>query len=133
LIKYLQGLAAVDPEAGSPYSVAVRMQVKFERSKLATASKVQITNDPDAVKVLLTEQDVRERYPWDYKALGKKCAERYSDFRHDAKFHSLRKPLLGDARYVHSRFLDPGNPKSGRKDFYSSAILDVFDKHYTKK
>lgn len=133
LIKYLQGLAAVEPEQSSPYSVAVRVQVKFERSKLATASKVQITNDPDAVKVLLTEQDVRERYPWDYKALGAKCAERYSNFKLDAKFHGLRKPLLADARYAHSRYLDPGNPRSGRKDFYSPAIFDVFDKHYTKK
>lgn len=133
LIKYLQGLAAAEPEAGSPYSVAVRVQVKFERSKLATASKVQVTNDPDAVKVVLTEQDVRERYPWDYKALGRKCADRYSNFKHNGKFHSLRKPLVGDARYAHSRFLDPGNLRSGRKDFYSPGVFDVLDKHYTRK
>ncbi len=133
LIKYLQSLAAVEPEPNSPYSVAIRVQVKFERSKLATASKVQITNDPDAVKVILTEQDVRDRYPWDYKALGAKCGERYSNYKRDSKFHGLRKPLVGDARYAHSRFLDPGNPKSGRKDFYSPAIFDVLDKHYAKK
>lgn len=133
LIKYLQGLAAADPDEGSPYAVAIRVQVKLERSKLATASKVQITNDPDAVKVVLSEQDVRERYPWDYKALGAKCAERYSNFKHDGKFHGLRKPLVGDARYAHSRFLDPGNLKSGRKDFYSPAIFDVLDKHYARK
>jgi len=133
LIKYLQGLAATEPAQGSQYSVAVRVQIKFERSKLSTASKVQITNDPDAVKVVLTEDDLRDRYPWDYRALTAKCAERYSDFRLVAKFHSLRKPLLGDARYAHSRYLDPGNAKSGRKDFYSPATFDVFDKHYTKK
>ena len=133
LIKYLQGLAAVEPGQGSQYSVAVRVQVKFERSKLSTASKVQITNDPDAVKVVLTEEDLRDRYPWDYRALTAKCAERYSDFRLVTKFHNLRKPLLGDAKYVHSRYLDPGNPKSGRKDFYSSATFDVLDRHYTKK
>lgn len=133
LIKYLQGLAGPEPEVGSPYAVAVRVQVKLERSKLATASKVQITNDPDAVKVIMTEQDVRERYPWDYKALGIKCGERYSDFKYDRKFHGLRKPLVGDARYAYSRFLDPGNPKSGRKEFYSPAIFDVLDKHYTRK
>ncbi len=133
LIKYLQSLAATEPEAGSPYSVAVRVQVKFERSKLATASKVQVTNDPDAVKVILTEQDVRERYPWDYKALGAKCMERYANFKLDGKFHGLRKPLIGDPRYAHSRFLDPGNPKSGRKDFYGPAIFEVLDKHYTQR
>jgi len=133
LIKYLQGLAGVDPAPGSSYSVAVRVQVKFERSKLATSSKVQITKDPDAVKVFLTEEDLRERYPWDYKALTAKCAERYVNFKQDGHFHARRKPLTGDGRYVHSRFLDPGNLKSGRKDFYSAAIFDVLDKHYTRK
>lgn len=133
LLNYLQGLAAGEPEAGSPYAVAIRVQIKFERSKLATASKVQVTNDPDAVKVILTEQDVRERYPWDYKTLGSKCVALYSDFKQDAKFHALRKPLREDARFVHSRYLDPSNPKSGRKDFYSPAILSVLDKHYKKK
>ena len=133
LIKYLQGLAGPEPDAGSPYAVAVRVQVKLERSKLATASKVQVTNDPDAVKVVLTEQDVRERYPWDYKTLGKKCSERYSNFKQDSKFHGVRKPLVGDARYAYSRFLDPGNLRSGRKEFYSPAIFDLLDKHYVRK
>lgn len=133
LMKYLQTLAASQPEPGSPYSVAIRVEVKFERSKLATASKVQVTNDPDAVKVLLTEQDVRERWPWDYRTLGIKCTERYADFKQDSKFHKVRKPLAVDGRYVHARYLDPGNPKSGRKDFYSPAIFDVLDEHYTRR
>jgi len=133
LIKYLQGLALTESDIDSPYAVAIKVEVKLERSKLATASKVQVTNDPDAVKVVLSEQDVKVRYPWDYKALGDKCAARYSDFKRDAKFHTLRKPLVGDARYSHSRFLDPGNPKSGRKDFYSPAILEVLDQHYAPK
>ena len=132
LIKYLQGLAGEGSDTDSPYAVAVRVQVKLERSKLATASKVQITNDPDAVKVVMTEQDVRERYPWDYKTLGKKCSERYANFKQDKVFHNLRKPLVGDARYAHARFLDPGNPKSGRKEFYSPAIFDVLDKQYAR-
>jgi hypothetical protein len=85
------------------------------------------------VKVFLTEQDVRERYPWDYKTLGEKCAGRYENFKQDGKFHGLRKPLLGDGRFAHSRYLDPSKPKSGRKDFYSPAIFDALDAHYKKR
>lgn len=133
LLKYLQGLAVMESDAESPYAVAVRVQVKLERSKLATASKVQVTNDPDAVKVVMTEQDIRDRYPWDYKTLSQKCGERYTNFKLSSTFHGLRKSLAGDARYTHSRFLDPGNPKSGRKEFYSPAILDVLDKHYARR
>src|SRR5262245_23597217 len=38
LIQYLQGLAAGAPDENSPFAVAVRVEVKLERSKLATAS-----------------------------------------------------------------------------------------------
>jgi len=133
LLNYLQSLAAQEIVTDSPFSVGIRMQIKFERSKLSTASKVQVTNDPDAVKVFLTEQDVRERYPWDYTTLCSKCAARYTDFKVTGKFHTLRKPLLSDGRFAHSRYLDPSNPKSGRKDFYSPTILEILDKNYTKK
>jgi hypothetical protein len=133
LLKYLQNLAACDPGSKSHYSVAIRLEVKFERSKLSTAPRVQITKDPDAVKIILTEENLRERYPWDYKGLAAKCAERYHDFKQDRTFHEIRKPLMGDDRYVHSRYLDPGNPKSGRKHFYSPAIFDVLDKDYMRR
>jgi len=51
LLTYLQALASSGSGAHSPYAVAIRVEVKFERSKLTTASKVQVTNDPDAVIV----------------------------------------------------------------------------------
>lgn len=133
LLKYLRSIAAGDIAGDSPFAVAVRVHIRLERSKLATASKVQITNDPDAVRVILTEQNIKERYPWDYRELTRRCASRYLDFKQDGNFHAWRKPLLADARYAYSRFLDPSNPKSGRKDFYSPSILGVFDLHYAKK
>jgi len=135
LVKFLHELASADRVIGddAPYAVAVRVALKMERSKLPNANKVQITSDPDAVKVILTEGDVRERYPWDYKTLTLHCAARYTNFKQNPQFVVLRKPLMGDARYVHWRYLDPGNAKSGKKDFYSPAILTVFDAHYNRK
>lgn len=38
---------------------------------------------------------------------------------------------MKDARYSMARYLDPDNPKSGKKEFYSPNILKEFDKHYT--
>jgi len=40
---------------------------------------------------------------------------------------------MTDPKYVRPRYLDPDNPKSGKKDFYRSPILTEFDKHYTRK
>jgi hypothetical protein len=133
LIKYLQDLAKTADDASSPYAVAVSVQIKFERSKLTTASKVQVTNDPDAVRVVLTEEDMRERYPWDYGELCNVMRARYSNFVANPKFHAIRKPLLVDKRYAHSRLLDPNNPRGIKKDFYSPNILNEFDKHYTRR
>ena len=133
LIKYLQHLATIDSKTASPFAVAVRLQVKFEKSSLATSSKVEISKDPDAVKITLSEEDIRDKYPWDYRELTKRLSERYSDFKQDARFHSVRKPLMLDGKYVKSRYLDPGNSKSQKKDFYNPNVIPVFDKHYMKR
>lgn len=133
LIKYLRVLAEADNDHTSQYSVAVRLQVKIEKSSLASASKVQISKDADAVKVMLSEQDIREKYPWDYRELCRRLGERYRDFKQDSRFHALRKPMLSDERFAKPRFLDPGNPKSPKKDFYNPNVLPVFDQHYKKR
>lgn len=132
LLKHLQSLA-VDDQGQSEYSVAVRMEIKLEKSKLPTATKVQITNDPNAVKVFLSEQDIRDKYPLSYDELCTECQNRYSDFLVNKKFHDARKKLAKDAKYVHSRRLDPTKPGGLVKSFYSRAILDELDKNYTKK
>jgi hypothetical protein len=31
-------------------------------------------------------------------------------------------------KYVRARYLDPDNPRSGKKEFYSPRILEEFDK-----
>jgi hypothetical protein len=132
LIKYLQQLAHSETDATSDFAVAVRLHVKVEKSRLATASKVQISKDADAVKIVMSEQDVRDKYPWDYAELCGRLKTRYSDFKQDKRFHAVRKGLLGDEKYHLPRFLDPGNPRSPRKDFYNSNVLLEFDKHYVK-
>lgn len=132
LIKYLQHLAEADTDTSSPYAVAVRLQVKLEKSSLASASKVQVSKDPEAVKITLSEQDIREKYPWDYRELCLRLSQRYTDFKQDGKFHALRKPMLTDEKFAMPRFLDPGNPKSPKKDFYNPNVLPVFDLSYSK-
>lgn len=132
LIKYLQCLAEADNDAASAYAVAIRIQVKLEKSSLSSASKVQVSKDADAIKITMSEQDIREKYPWDYKELCLRLGKRYKNFKQDAKFHSIRKPMLTDEKFAKPRFLDPGNPKSPKKDFYNPNVLPVFDTHYTK-
>lgn len=132
LIKYLQQLAHLDIDATSNFAVAVRLNVKVEKSSLTTASHVQISKDADAVKITMSEQDIRDKYPWDYKELCQRMKKRYVDFKQDKRFHDLRKTLLGQEKYHKPRFLDPGNPKSSKKDFYNSNVFLDFDEHYAR-
>ncbi|CAJ3921700.1 Uncharacterised protein [Burkholderia pseudomallei] len=133
LIEHLKTLAQEVGDGEGDYAVAIRLQVKLEKSALANASKVQVSKDADAIKVQLAEQDIKEKYPWTYGELCKRMAVRYSDFKMNNQFHALRKPLLDDEKYAKVRYLDLENKVGPRKPYFNANILQVFDQHYTKK
>lgn len=131
-IEYLENIRPEQDDPTSPYAFAINVDVKFVRSKASEAFPVRVTNDPDAPAVRLTEEQIREKYPWDYRELTRRCKERYEDFKVNQKYHDIRKSLINDSRFAHERRLDPIKPNPS-KIFYSPAILDELDKHYTKK
>jgi Domain of unknown function (DUF3644) len=134
LLSFLTTLIStqVTDDAASCHA-ALEISLSFKRAPTPSAFPVVVTNDPNAAKVTLSEEDIRTRYPWSYDEVRRRLKRRYVDFKENAKFHSIRKPLMADPAYVKSRFLDPGNPRSAKKDFYSSHVLDAFDLHYTRK
>jgi hypothetical protein len=131
LVQYIDSIdSAENPE--KRYSVTVNVNVSFSKSKVRDALKVQLSNDPAATKITLTDDQIRERYKLSYDELSKKCRDRYSDFKIDKKYHEIRKNLEGDQKFAMVRFLDPTKPKGIKKTFYSEAILNKLDEHYTK-
>ena len=131
-LSFLEALDKPQADPDSPYSVTVNIELKFTRSKAKDALAAQITNDPNAPAVRLTDEQIREKYPWDYQKLTEECAKRYSDFKQDKTYHAVRKGLMSDSRLGTIRFLDPGNSKSQKKPFFNPNILNELDKHYTK-
>jgi hypothetical protein len=132
-LKFVARQEAQDGGADSTYAVAMNVELRFVRSKEKSALPVRVTDDPSAPAVRLTEEQVREKYPWDYDTLARRCAERYEGFSTDRKFHTVKKGCWANSRYAHLRLLDPGNPKGSSKRFYNPAILEEFDKRYKKK
>ena len=132
-LAFLQSLEDGEEDPASRYSVTVNVEVRFTRSKAKDALAVQVTNNPHAPAIRLTEEQVRERYPWDYSKLTEECKKRYGNFKVDKKYHQIRKSLEPDSRYAHVRRLDPDNPNSSKKTFFNPNILNEFDRHYTKK
>lgn len=134
LVRYLAALVRdTEQEGGADFYVSLAVNLSFVRSSSDAATVVAITNDPNALPVRLTEESIRAKYPWDYAELTDRLRQRYIDFKANQKYHRLRKPLTDDERYINSRYLDPGNLKSSKKDFYNTNIIREFDKHYTRK
>jgi Protein of unknown function (DUF3644) len=132
LLTYLQGLATTTG-TDDQLHVALRLNVKLQRSRLESGVRVRVTNDADAINVILSEEDIRINFPWDYAELCRRCRERYEGFKTNPQFHSVRKPLRGNAKLVYSRLLDPGNPRSAKKDYYNPNIIQEFDRHFRRR
>jgi len=131
-LAFIDNLEPDEEDTTSPYSVCVNIDIKFTRSKAKDALGVNITNNPNAPEVRLTEEQVQERYPWEYSRLTSECLKRYKDFKRDKKYHFTRKKLARDRRFGYLRLLDPGKPKGQKKPFFNPNIMMELDKHYKK-
>lgn len=132
VIKYLALLMNKPHDIAVPdYHVSLDLNLSFKRTSAADATAVIVTNDPNALPVTVSEENIRKQYPWDYAALTTKLRNRYIDFKMGPKYNALKKNLAMNTQYMRTRYLDPGNPKSSRKDFYNPNILREFDKVYT--
>ena len=132
-LSFLEEHDKQESERESTYSTTMNIEYKLVGSRNKNAFATRLTNDPSAPAFRLTEKEITERYPWDYKTLTGKCKQRYQDFKENNQYHEIRKKFKDDPRFASTRFLDPGNPKSQKKTFFTSAILNELDKHYTKK
>ena len=81
----------------------------------------------------LTEEQLKAKYPMDYGELTAKCKERYSNFILNGDYHANRRLYESDDKCAYIRYLDPDKKKSGKKVFYSEAMLSKLDNHYTRK
>lgn len=122
-----------DKKEKDAYDVTINIDVKFIRSKAKDALNVQLTNNPYAPEVRMTEENIKEKYPWDHKELLERLKMRYCNFKQNQHYNDIKRPLNENKKFVHVRLLDPSNPKGSKKKFYNQNILKEFDKHYKKK
>lgn len=132
LLSYIKSVEEQYEEGDEPsnYNLTLRIDVKFQKGKSAGALPVQITNDPNAPEVRLAEEDIIDKYPWDYHVLTTRLGKRYRDFKANQQYHDIRKALEKNPKFAHERFLNPKNPKGGKKMLYNPNIVKEFDAHY---
>ena len=133
---FLQYLLRLDAQTCGPdsdYAVMLDVAVTFTRSKERSAAKIQVTSNPNAPEVRLSDSQILDRYPWDYRKLTKQCENRYRSFKCNRKYHQIRKSLHRNERFCYTRLLNPANSQSSSKQFYNPSILVELDRHYKKK
>ncbi len=95
---------------------------------------MQITDDLNAPVFRLEEEEIlKKKYPLDYTTLTNGLLGRYINFKRNNQYHKLKKEFMKNKKLCRTRYLDPNNLKSSRKNFYSPAIYKKFDKHYNRK
>ena len=115
------------------FNISLKLETKFVKSTSTESLLVNYSNDPDAIKINVQEEDALKNFPFDYDKLTSALSKRYSDFKANQKYHDIRKPLMKNKKLCKTRLLDPTNSKSMKKDWYNSEIFKEFDKHYTKQ
>lgn len=121
-------------DEGNRYNLAIKMELRLVRSQSTDAIAVRVTRDPNAPQIQLSEENIRQSFPWDYAELCDRMKSGFSDFKIDKKFHRLRKTLETNDSLCKARHLDPAKPTASlTKRFYNPNILSELGKSYTAK
>ena len=72
LVKYLDSLIRLGASDSSEFQVALGISLSFKRGGSTSPLVVSVTRDPTATKVVLSEEDIRKTYPWEYSELTRR-------------------------------------------------------------
>ena len=134
ILNYIKNVESQYDEGDEPseYNLTLKIDVKFLKSKSTSGVPVKVTNDCNAQEIRLTEDDIIDKYPWDYKVLTTRLGKRYRNFKSNSKYHTVRKSLEDNDKFAYQRLLNPKNPSGSKKTFYNPNIVREFDTHYER-
>jgi hypothetical protein len=135
LLSYLSRIEKEhDTDDDPDFSISLRLETKFVKTSSEEAMQVRLTDDPDAPEIQIVEEDALKNHPHTYNEICIIIRKRYDNFKQNTKFNELMREMKkqGD-KFCRERKLDPNNPKSIYKNFYSNRVIDELDKHYNRK
>lgn len=134
MFQYLNAVEhAHDNDEDDNFSISLKLETKLVKTTSAEAMQIRLTDDPNAPELQINEEDALKNFPHTYFALCEIFRKRYSDFKQNKEFNDTMRNLKTQGeKFCKQRKLDPNNPKSIYKTFYSSRIVEELDKHYSK-
>ena len=114
---------AAAPKDGR-FAVSLRIETRIVGNRAQDAVPIKHGRGPDAAKVELTEEALRQGWPHDYDEFVRRVKQRFPGVKQNQTFHNALKALCADGRLARVRLLDINNPKSNKKTYYSDAMVD---------
>ena len=101
-------------------------------AKYAKVNKYQISNDPNAQKIGITDEEFIKQYPLSYAEVCSKCRESLDSFKQGKQFNQIMAELKNNKKFAFTRKLNPNNSKSSKTTFYSESIISEIISIYKK-
>lgn len=101
-------------------------------AQYAKVNKYQISNDPNAQKIGITDEEFIKQYPLSYSDVCVKCRENIKDFKQGKEFNQIMSELKKDKKFAFTRRLNPNSSKSSKTTFYSDSIVNEITNRYEK-
>lgn len=122
------------------YNLVLNIETKFVKSAIAgqvsvttLKNKSQSENPENVQEIVITEEDKSKAFPFTFTALKTKLRTRYNNFSQTTEFYTHLAVVKQNSQLTYERILNPHNPNSQKTYLYSPAVLEYFDKIYTKK
>ena len=96
----------------------------------AKVKRVQITDDPDAQKVNLSDEEFVKQYPLQYIDVCARCRATIPNFKQGRKFNDIMATIKRNSKLSFTRKLNPHNTKSSTTTFYAEAAIAEIIKRY---
>lgn len=129
-ISFVRHLLESDDSDDSDFDIAISIDVDFKKGN--TFDSIGMHYEANGIKIELTEENIKSKFPWSYREMTTRCRARYKDFKQDSKYNNLVKEIKVNKKLCKIRPLYIDNPKSQKACYYSSNVLQVFDRHYKK-
>lgn len=130
-IRLLQSQINQEDRNDTEFSIAISIDVVFKKGN--SIESVSVQYGQSGLEVTLSEEDIKKKYPLTYTEVWKKSKDRYKNFKKDQQFNLIMADIKKNPKLCHIRRLDKDNPKSQKKEFYSSNIFQTLDLSYIKK
>lgn len=102
-------------------------------ASFSKTNKYQVTNDGNAQKVNLSDEEILKIYPLTYKDVCERCKSEIVGFKQNSKFNTILAELKNIGVFAHTRKHNPQSKKSAKTIFYSADIISEICKKYTEE